>query len=163
MSSICGVRRCPSLSRRSGWTEVPGRHPGASDRSSGDLRERGSAEEAFRGRVCDQRTGAPRVKPGPAARRGRVRTSSRPLRPRLQHPPGQNDPAREGAQAETTKIRRLSVAPHPEKLAAVRRQAAEPATTPRKIATDAGMPAPIVGIVSALKTYLKTLRTAPGT
>lgn len=157
MSSICSVRRCSSLSRRSGWTEVPGRHPGTSDRSSGDLQERSGAEEAFRGRVDGQQAGAPRVKPGPGARLGRVRTSGRPLRPRLQHPPGQNDPARKGTRAETTKIRRLNVAPHPEKLAAVRRQAAEPATTPRKIATDAGMPAFMAGIVSALKTYLKTL------
>ena len=98
MSSICGVRWCSSLSRRSGWTEVPGRHPGTSDRSSGDLQERGGAEEAFRGRVGGQQAGAPWVKPDPAARLGRVRTSGRPLRPRLQHPLGQNDHAREGTQ-----------------------------------------------------------------
>ena len=42
--SNCGVSRDPSPSSKSGWTEVPERHPGTSDRSSVDLREHGDAD-----------------------------------------------------------------------------------------------------------------------
>ena len=49
---------------------------------------RGCAAQALRRRIGDQRLGAPRPRPGAAARPGRVRAGGRPVHPRRQAPAG---------------------------------------------------------------------------